>query len=118
MKTSLIYVEKSEVIFQCNAASPIATQSDESNRRHRLCNCIVPDPSVVDENLAVYPTVFEEKPQSECDIPCGPEFSTYNSNWASNDDGEVEFKLRLKSEEKIRIFEKTLLNLMKVLCCS
>ena len=48
----------------------------ETQLRSRLCNCIVPDPDVTDQNQTTYPTVIDLKMQSLCDVPCGPDQST------------------------------------------
>ena len=64
----------------------------ETQLRSRLCNCIVPDPDVTDQNQTIYPTVIELKLQSLCDVPCGPDKSTYDESANSNGDGESEFR--------------------------
>lgn len=47
---------------------------------------------MINKNEATYPTVFELKVQEECEIACGPVFSTYENDKTSKADGEFEYK--------------------------
>ena len=71
----------------------------ETQLRSRLCNCIVPDPDVTDQNQTTYPTVIDLKMQSLCDVPCGPDQSTYDESNNSNGDGESEFRSCVAAED-------------------
>ena len=62
-----------------------------SQLRTRPCNCIVPDPSVTDQNQTIFPTITQTKEQKLCELPCGPVDSSYDSNELSIGDGETEF---------------------------
>ena len=71
----------------------------ETKRRSRLCNCLVLDPAVTDKNQTTYPTVIETKEYGDCDVPCGPEESSYDVSGVSNGDGSFELVSCKASDE-------------------
>ena len=71
----------------------------ETQLRSRLCNCIIPDPDVTDQNQTIFPTVIDLKMQSLCDVPCGPNQSTYDQSNNSNGNGESEFRSCIAADD-------------------
>ena len=71
----------------------------ETQRRSRLCDCLVPDPDFIDQNQTTYSTLIDSKLQSLCNVPCGPEESAYDENDNSIGDGQSEFRSCIAADD-------------------